>query len=115
VKAAATVGAFSDLDSLFAADPNSAAMAPKIWPDYASRKGEIAFRRSALRWADRSKVPILLLHGENDHCVPPRLSRLLDAKLTAPHELHVLPGGSHTLGEQSAVRDSLVVEWFRRH
>ena len=115
VRAAATVGAFTDLDSLFAADSTSAAMAPKIWPDYAERRDEIARKRSALRWADRIRVPILVLHGENDRAVPARQSRLLDQALKTPHELHVIPGGSHTLGEHSALRDSLVVNWFRTH
>jgi dipeptidyl aminopeptidase/acylaminoacyl peptidase len=71
-----------------------------------------------VRWADRIKVPLLILHGESDSGVPPRQSRQLDAALTrvrAPHELRLVPGGSHTLGERSAFRDSLVVGWFGAH
>jgi dipeptidyl aminopeptidase/acylaminoacyl peptidase len=118
VRAAATVGAFTDLDTLFHDDPQSAAMAPKIWSDYAARSAEIASRRSAARWADRLRVPILLLHGGDDARVRPRQSERLDAALTrigTPHALHIVPGGSHTIGERSALRDSLVVSWFRAH
>jgi dipeptidyl aminopeptidase/acylaminoacyl peptidase len=118
VRAAATVGAFTDLDSLFSADERSAGMATQIWPDYKSRAREIADRRSAVRWASRIRVPLLILHGENDSGVPPRQSRQLDAALTrvgTPHELRIVPGGSHTLGERSAYRDSLVVSWFGAH
>jgi dipeptidyl aminopeptidase/acylaminoacyl peptidase len=118
VRAAATVGAFTDLDSLFRDDERSAAMASKIWPDYQARSAEIAFRRSAARWADRIRVPLLILHGESDRQVLPRQAERLDAALTragAPHELRIVSGGSHTLGERSAFRDSLVVSWFRAH
>jgi dipeptidyl aminopeptidase/acylaminoacyl peptidase len=118
VRAAATVGAFTDLDTLFRDDARSAALAPQIWPDYPERKDEIARRRSAARWADRLRVPLLLLHGQEDSGVRPRqserLAQALDRART-PHRLIVLPGGSHTLGEQSAKRDSLVVSWFRAH
>ena len=118
VRAAATVGAFTDLDSLFAADERSASMATRIWPDYDARRSEIAFRRSAARWAERIRVPLLVLHGANDRGVPPRQSEQLAAALARakrPHELHIVPGGSHSLGERSASRDSMVVRWFRTH
>lgn len=118
VRAAATVGAFTDLDSLFAADERSASLATRIWPDYDARRNEIALRRSAARWAERIRVPLLLLHGANDRGVPPRQSEQLAAALArakAPHELHIVPGGSHTLGERSGARDSMVVRWFRSH
>jgi dipeptidyl aminopeptidase/acylaminoacyl peptidase len=118
VRAAATVGAFTDLDSLFAADQRSASMATRIWPDYDSRRDEIAFRRSAARWAERVQVPLLILHGANDGGVPPRQSEQLAAALArakAPHELRIVAGGSHTLAERSASRDSMVVHWFRTH
>jgi dipeptidyl aminopeptidase/acylaminoacyl peptidase len=118
VRSAATVGAFTDLDSLFRHDEHAAAMATRIWPDYEARAGEIAQRRSAARWADRLKVPLLIIHGGGDPQVPPRQSQQLATALTrsgTPHELIILPSGSHTLGERSAFRDSLVVSWFRTH
>lgn len=118
VQAAATVGAFTDLDTLFHDDERSASMASKIWPDYESRAQEIALRRSGARWADRIRVPLLILHGANDSGVKPRQSERMAAELArarTPHELRVFPGGSHTLGERSAERDSLVVRWFRSH
>ena len=118
VRAAATVGAFTDLDTLFRDDENSAAMATKIWPDYEARSAEIAYRRSAARWSERLRVPLLLVHGGDDDGVRPRQSERLDAALTRsrlPHALRIVPGASHTLGERSAYRDSLVIGWFRSH
>jgi dipeptidyl aminopeptidase/acylaminoacyl peptidase len=118
VRAAATVGVYSDLDTLFRDDPRSAAMAPKIWPDYAARSAEIAERRSAVRWADRIRVPLLILQGGDDRGVLPAQASRLSAALgraQLPHDLRILPSGSHTLGERSAERDSLVLHWFRTH
>ena len=63
-------------------------------------------------------MPLLILHGTADRQVPPdqslRLARRLQ-ELERPDELHLLAGGSHTLGERSLGRDSLIVEWFRSH
>jgi dipeptidyl aminopeptidase/acylaminoacyl peptidase len=118
VRAAATVGAFTDLDTLFRDDERAAGMAAMIWPDYTARAAEIASRRSAVRWADRIRVPLLILHGGDDRQVLPGHAQRLDEALTRarlPHELRIVPGGSHTLGERSAERDSLVLNWFRRH
>lgn len=36
-------------------------------------------------------------------------------ELDPTHELQVLAGEGHTLGGRSRLRDSLVVDWFRRH
>jgi len=118
VRAAATVGAFTDLDTLFRDDPRSAGMAPLIWPDWDSLAAGIATRRSALRWSDRLRTPLLLLHGGNDDRARPWHSERLAAALRrrgTPHALHVLAGAGHVIGERSRERDSLVVDWFRRH
>ena len=66
VRAIATVGAFTDLDTLLAHDPVSAKAAPQIWPDWPSHAKEIAERRSAIRWAARIHVPTLVLVGQYD-------------------------------------------------
>lgn len=81
VKAAAVVGAFSDLDSLLARDPRSRGAAAQIWPDYATRSGEIAIKRSAERWASELTVPLLILHGGADPQVSPRQALRLALKL----------------------------------
>ena len=118
VRAAATVGAFTDLDSLFAGDPRSAAFAPKIWPEWSAQARAIADRRSAVRWADALKRPLLLLHGRLDGQLSPTQSMALAAALQrtgTPYELHVVEGAKHTLGDRAAWRDSIVIRWFRDH
>ena len=117
VRAAAVVGAFTDLDSLLAADPWSRRTTDALWPNYARDAAVIAGRRSALRWADRLRTPLLMLHGGADPQVSPRHSLQLAAQLDArgvPYELHVLAGAGHTLGTLGAERERMVSAWFRR-
>jgi len=118
-RSAVTVGTFTDLDSLLVADPErSGRMPPVVWPGWPAGRDSIATRRSVLRWPERLHTPLLLLHGGDDGGVPPRQSEALHAALLAlgrPVERHVIAGGSHTLREVSARRDSLAVDWFRRH
>jgi len=118
VRAAAVVGAFTDLDSLLAGDPRSRQAAAVLWPRLAEERASIVPRRSAAYWTDSLRAPLLLLHGGGDRQVSPRhalrLALALDAAGLA-YELHVLAGGSHTLAERAAERDALVVAWFRRH
>ncbi|HEX6218136.1 MAG TPA: prolyl oligopeptidase family serine peptidase [Sphingomicrobium sp.] len=116
-KAAAVVGAFTDLDTMLA-DPQWAQAGAAIWPDLAEQRTAIVDRRSALRWPDKLKVPILILHGAEDRAVPVRQSLQLAEKLTAagkPYQLMVIAGEGHTLSGRSADRDSWVVDWFQRH
>jgi dipeptidyl aminopeptidase/acylaminoacyl peptidase len=118
VKAAAVVGAFTDLDSLLASDPRSREAAAQIWSDYASHSSEIATKRSADRWASELTVPLLILHGGSDPQVSPRQALRLALKLEElgqTYEIHVIAGGSHTLFARAAERDAAVTAWFRRY
>lgn len=118
-RSAVTFGAFTDLDSLLVADPErSGRMPPVVWPQWPSGRDSIAARRSAMRWPERLRTPLLLLHGAEDGSVPPRQSQALHDTLRAlrrPCERIVLAGASHTLREVAARRDSLAVDWFRRN
>lgn len=115
VAAAATVGAFTDLDSLLAADPRSAGAAAQIWPDYATKRAEIADRRSAARWPEALRRPLLILHGGSDPQVSPQQSLRLAAalqRLGAEYEIRIMSGGSHTMAERGVMRDDAVMAWF---
>jgi len=117
VRAIATVGAFTDLDTLLAHDPVSAAAARQIWPDWASREKEIEERRSAIRWVEKIRVPTLVLLGRHDSRVSSTDGERFVSALRAhrtPAELHVIEDAGHVIGERSTLRDSLIVDWFRR-
>jgi dipeptidyl aminopeptidase/acylaminoacyl peptidase len=117
VRAAAVIGAFTDLDSLLDADRWSRESATTVWPNYARDAAAIAGRRSALRWPERIQTPLLILHGGADPQVSPRHSLLLAAQLDArrvPYELHILAGAGHTLVTLGEDRERMVSAWFRR-
>lgn len=117
-RAVVTVGAFTDLDSMIAADTTALGpMARTIWPDWPTQRDAIATRRSAARWPERLHAPLLLLHGEADRQVSPsHAARLAEAVRRAGGvaEVRVIAGAGHTLRGHEAERDSLAAAWFRR-
>ena len=87
-------------------------------PGTSSPRRLIVRRRSAIYWADRLDVPLLLMHGGADSNVDPAQSRLLDRLLTQagkPHELVIFDGDNHVLREHREERDRRAVAWFRRY
>jgi dipeptidyl aminopeptidase/acylaminoacyl peptidase len=116
-RAAAVVGAFTDLEAMLR-DDRWAKAGAVIWPDLASKKDAIVERRSAQRWADRISKPMLLIHGARDDDVPVAHALDMANKLAAadkPFQLLVVEGEGHTIRGRSADRDAWVVDWFRRH
>ena len=118
MRAAAVYGGFTDLRPL--ADPGGrfARAAVEIWPDYAQRREEIARRRSAIDWADQFGTPVLIMHGGADQDVSPSHSLALATRLQElgkPYQLLIRSGSDHHLSDWRAERDTLAVEWFRRH
>lgn len=118
LRAAATVGAFTDMERMLRDDSASARAAAAIWPELAFRREEIVARRSAVRWAERIRAPLLILHGGADPQVSPahslELARRLEA-LGRTYELRVIAGEGHVIGKRSRERDSAVLAWFARH
>jgi dipeptidyl aminopeptidase/acylaminoacyl peptidase len=116
-RAAATVGAFTDLGEI-ASSGSGAATANTIWPDFEQRKNEIISRRSAIQWPERLSIPLLLMHGSADSDVPPTQTLLLATQLAKTQKefgVFVFPGGNHRLQQRRIERDRQVVEFFRRH
>lgn len=116
-RAAAVVGAFTDLDGMLA-DARWAQAGAQIWPDLSANRSAIVSRRSAVRWADKINVPILILHGAADREVPPdqslrMTSNLLNAKKHV--SLAIIDGEDHVLSGSPAARDTRVVDWFQGH
>jgi dipeptidyl aminopeptidase/acylaminoacyl peptidase len=116
-RAAATFGAFTDLDEITSSS-SGAATAKKIFPDFEERREEIISRRSALRWPERLGIPLLLMHGSADRDVPPSQTLQLAAQLAKMKKefgVIVFPGGTHILQQRRVERDRQAVEFFRRH
>jgi dipeptidyl aminopeptidase/acylaminoacyl peptidase len=116
-RAAAVWGAFTDLDDVIAKSPAQAKFAPQIWPDFDRDRQAIAERRSAIRWADRIRTPVLIMHGAADEDIPVSQSQRLAAELSRlgkTHKLLVFEGQSHRIGGRGAERDAAAIEWFRR-
>jgi dipeptidyl aminopeptidase/acylaminoacyl peptidase len=115
-RAAATFGAFTDLDSMIAADSTHLApVARAIWPSWPTDHDAIAMRRSAQRWPGRIHVPLLLMHGADDIQVSPRQSTTLAAAIRRERgtcEVRVFPNAGHTLRGSESVRDSMATSWF---
>ena len=115
-KAAAVWGAFTDLEPLFASGPQAAA-ANSIWPQYQNNRDELYRTRSALRFADRINVPILIMHGGADQDIPLAQSQRMDAELTRLGKVHdfiVFEGQQHVIGGRGAERDAATIAWFRK-
>jgi dipeptidyl aminopeptidase/acylaminoacyl peptidase len=117
-RAAAIVGVFTDLDQYVKEDSQAAALGPKIFPDYETNRAAIIERRSAVRWADRISVPLLIMHGGDDTSVnPAHALRLADAlqRSGRRYELVIVAGARHVLEPFEAERDERAIRWFRRY
>ena len=118
-KAAAVFGAFTDLDTLIVSDPALYdRLCHSIWPDFDRAHEAIVTRRSAVRWAERLRAPLLLMHGGADGGVSPAQTLRLAGRLQdlgREYELHVYAGDGHTLRKNQSDRDARAAAWFRQH
>jgi dipeptidyl aminopeptidase/acylaminoacyl peptidase len=118
LRAAAVYGAFTNLAELTGPGGPFAKAAVAVFPGYSERKAEIDARRSALSWAEKLDVPLLIMHGGADKDVPPAQSLVLAARLQELHkdyEIVLREGANHLLRQWGAGRDAYAVDWFRRH
>lgn len=116
-RAAAVWGAFTDLETLIAPGSPQANLAPQIWPDLQQNRAAIVERRSAMRWADRIRTPVLIMHGTADEDIPVEQSQRMAAELNRlgrTHRLLLFEGQQHGIGGRGADRDAAAIEWFRR-
>ncbi|PQA88223.1 alpha/beta hydrolase family protein [Hyphococcus luteus] len=118
-RAAAVYGGFTDLERLIDSDPERyAGLTQALWPDFDENREAIIARRSALRFADALKTPLLIMHGGRDDDIP--LAHALDmaAALAArgrDFDLVVYGDDSHVLPGHAEARDGRAARWFRAH
>jgi dipeptidyl aminopeptidase/acylaminoacyl peptidase len=118
-KAAATIGAITDIKAFNKDFPDAEKLLQQAAPEYATDKEETFRKRSAVYWADTINVPVLILNGQADPQIKPYHALNLAARLqdhNKTYQLMILEGGNHILsGKWTTERDSLVIEWFRKY
>lgn len=120
IKAIATIAGATDLLKELSFRPAMEKVYKKRIPDYEKNKVSELEKRSVLKWVNElsQKVPILLLHGEDDKRVSVNNSiELADAltKSSIPHKLVLYPGDDHGLMQNKEKANKELVNWFREY
>jgi dipeptidyl aminopeptidase/acylaminoacyl peptidase len=116
-RAAAVVGAFTDLEAMLA-NPRWASAGVAIWPDLATNRAAIVERRSAIRWPGRIGAPVLIMHGGADESVELDQAKRMAAALKAsgkPHDFQIFEGEGHVIAGKALERDARAADWFARN
>jgi dipeptidyl aminopeptidase/acylaminoacyl peptidase len=118
MNAAATVGAFSNLEELFTTDSILRKARDTLFPDYARRHAQINAKRSAILWAADLRTPLLLMHGAADTQVPAmqtlELAEALD-RLKLPYSVVIYADDKAGASHNRLDRDARAIAWFRAH
>lgn len=120
VNAIAVHGALTDM---LAASKERPGVAEKVWskviPGYADKTDEVMRERSAVFFADKIDVPVLILQGGADWRSNAGSQALgLANKLQSlgkTYELHIYAGDDHGISMNRLERERRIVEWFRMY
>ena len=118
IRAAAVWGAITDVQEYLARVDKEGKLAHTVWPDFDQRRDEILRTRSAMQWADKLKVPLLIMHGGADPIVPATHSLRLASELQqrgVEYQLIIFAGDRHVLDKNRERRDDEVLRWFATH
>jgi len=125
VKAAAVIGGVTDVKAWVDARPEMGIVTgnqftdgfAKIWPDYEHHADEQYRARSAVYWADKINVPVLILHSRTDRLVPVtqalHIAEALQEKGKV-YALRIYDRDGHPLPRNREDRNRLIVDWFNR-
>ena len=117
-RAAATVGAITDIGAYLEHDSRARELAKMIWPDFVETRDAILASRSAQQWPEKLKKPVFLMHGGADPQVDPTHSLKLALRLQElgrEYAISIFAGGNHGVTQVAPERDRQVLEWFRKH
>lgn len=87
-------------------------------PGFGSRRAEVMEERSAVRWADRINVPLLILHGTADAQISATRALEFAQRLQAlgkTYELVMYANDGHGLPMNRRDSDRRVIDWFKKH
>lgn len=90
----------------------------ELIPGYPERREEEYRKRSAIFWAEKLDVPLLLLHGDKDWRFEPDHARRMDTRLTElgyPHKYVEFPGGDHGLLAHREQVYREIADWFGQY
>jgi dipeptidyl aminopeptidase/acylaminoacyl peptidase len=119
LRAAATIGAITDLAKYVEEQNWEEKTLTAFWSDYNTHKKEILEHRSVLDWHDEINVPVLIMHGAKDPQVKPDHALELAQRFSASakaFQLIIFSDGNHILsGADTEERDRQVVQWFKKY
>ena len=116
IRAAAVVGAPTDLEQGLKENSGLLQFARTTWPDFEARKAEHIRERSAVLWADKLDTPLLLMHGGADAAVSRRQIMELAQKLDDAgklYELIIYAGDDHGINTNAEDRIRRTIDWFK--
>ncbi|HKQ99436.1 MAG TPA: prolyl oligopeptidase family serine peptidase [Pyrinomonadaceae bacterium] len=115
LRAAAVVGAPTDLTSNLN-DPGFIEFARTIYPDFETRKEEHVRNRSAILWADKINIPLLIMSGGADPGVTPSGVMTFARKLEEQgklYELVIYAKDDHPVSQNAEDRLRRTIDWFK--
>lgn len=118
VNAAAVVGGVTDLAANGVRRPEMMNQFRELMPDFERRREEHLQARSAVRWAERINVPVLILHGGADWRVETNQALAFAQKLQQlgkTYELIIYAKDDHGLSFNRTNSDDKIIEWFKEH
>ncbi|MCA1849538.1 MAG: prolyl oligopeptidase family serine peptidase, partial [Acidobacteria bacterium] len=117
VKAAAVKSGGTDFFGNLKDRPDFGRVYQQLIPDYDKRPDEALRERSAIAWAEKINVPLLILHGGGDELIGAGRTLAFAQKLQElgkTYELIIYAGDDHNLSLNSTDGDKRVVEWFKK-
>jgi dienelactone hydrolase len=116
VRAAAIVGAPTDMWLSFQENPGIRDLITSNWAGGEARREQNMEERSAVRWADKLTVPLLIFQGGADPAVSPTQALGLARKLEEAgnlYELVVYARDDHFVTRNHEDRLRRAIDWFR--
>lgn len=116
IRAAAVVGAPTDLELGLKENPVLFQFAKTTWPDFENRRQEHITNRSAVLWADRLNAPLLIFQGGADPAVSTRQAMELAQKLSDEsklYELIIYAKDDHGVTRNAEDRLRRTIDWFK--
>jgi dienelactone hydrolase len=115
LRAAVIVGAPTDLMPNLN-NPGWVEFARTVYPDFETRKEEHVRNRSAILWADKIDIPLLIISGGADRGVTPTKVMAFAQKLEEQgklYELVIYAKDDHPVSQNAEDRLKRTVDWFK--